>query len=321
MALLCACTGWAPALEPTTPLANYGRQTWVMENGLPQNTVQALAQTRDGFVWLGTEAGLVRFDGNSFVLFDQNSRPALPGNDVRCLLAADDGGLWIGTSDGLARLKDGVVTSFTTSNGLPGNLIRSLHQGQQGVVIVSTENGEVRVEGSRVEPVLHKELQGTAALFEIVMADGTRVLVNKTTLEAAHNGRDQHWTVGKELPGSRIQTAYADREGGLWIGTNGGLVRWTDGKLDRFPVTDPLASASILAFMEDREGNLWVGTETGGLHILRDERFRTLRHQRDGLSSDATTTVVEDNAGTLWVGTSGNGLERPFPQRSFRHAE
>ncbi len=78
-----------------------------MENGLPQNTVQAIAQTRDGFIWLGTEVGLVRFDGNNFVLFDQNSKPALPGNDVSCLLAASDGALWIGTSEGLARLQNG----------------------------------------------------------------------------------------------------------------------------------------------------------------------------------------------------------------------
>ena len=97
------------ALEPSTPLQNYGRQSWVMENGLPQNTVQALAQTRDGFLWLGTEVGLVRFDGNSFQVFDRNSTPALPGNDVRCLLAASDGALWIGTSEGLARWKDGAV--------------------------------------------------------------------------------------------------------------------------------------------------------------------------------------------------------------------
>src|ERR1035437_3668573 len=102
---LCAGLG-SHALEPTTPLANYGRQAWGMENGLPQNTVQALAQTRDGFIWLGTEVGLVRFDGNSFAVFDKHSTPALPGSDVRCLLETRDGALWIGTSEGLARWKD-----------------------------------------------------------------------------------------------------------------------------------------------------------------------------------------------------------------------
>src|SRR5262249_20447011 len=99
-----ACCGLLPAraLEPTTPLSSFSRQSWVMENGLPQNTVQALAQTNDGFLWLGTEVGLVRFDGSSFAVFDKTSKPALPGNDVQCLLAAWDGSLWVGTSDGLA---------------------------------------------------------------------------------------------------------------------------------------------------------------------------------------------------------------------------
>ena len=92
-----------------------------MENGLPQNTVQALAQTKDGFLWLGTEAGLVRFDGVEFQTYDRNSVPALPGNDVRCLLATRDGALWIGTGAGLARWKDGALRTFTTQDGLPGN--------------------------------------------------------------------------------------------------------------------------------------------------------------------------------------------------------
>src|SRR5215471_8778772 len=105
----------ASALEPSTSLASYGRQAWVMENGLPQNTVQALAQTRDGFIWLGTEVGLVRFDGNNFVLFDQNSTPKLPGNDVQCLLATDDGALWIGTGDGLAQFQNGTVATLNTT--------------------------------------------------------------------------------------------------------------------------------------------------------------------------------------------------------------
>ncbi len=97
-----------------------------MENGLPQNTVQALAQTKDGFLWLGTEDGLVRFDGVEFQTYDRNSNSglpglALPGNDIRCLLATADGALWIGTNAGLARWKDGTAKTFTTQDGLPGD--------------------------------------------------------------------------------------------------------------------------------------------------------------------------------------------------------
>ena len=279
-----------------------------MENGLPQNTVQALAQTRDGFLWLGTEVGLVRFDGNNFVLFDQKSKPGLPGNDVQCLLAASDGALWIGTSDGVVRMKDGAVTVFTTSNGLPSNAVRALQEIPNGDILVSTEKGRVAIVGARVKAPGADREDEPGALFQSRLSDESRVTVFATEARIFQKDRAQRTlVVGKDLPGTRIQTAYADRSGTLWIGTNGGLVRFVGGRVDRFPVTDPLAAASILSILEDHEGNVWVGTESGGLDILRDERFHTFG-AHDGLSSDATTTVVEDNAGVLWVGTTGNGL-------------
>jgi len=344
MACLIGCVLTGSALEPATPLASYGRQSWVMENGLPQNTVQALTQTRDGFIWLGTEAGLVRFDGNGFALFDRNSNPALPGNDVRCLLEMPDGALWIGTSEGLARWKDGAVTAFSTANGLPGSRIRGLANDNLGTLWIYTDAGLARQNGDRFEAA--GDWRPGAAITNVTGGGRTATLVDvaphsgdgwkqvaaqaaipkdrveflaefnsnalavgtsSSLLLGSASGLKTRLTAGKELPGSRIQALFADREGCLWIGTNGGLARFAGGKLQSLPVTDPLASASVLTLMEDREGNIWVGTETGGLHILRDERFRTMGI-RDGISSDATTAVVEDGTGTLWVGTSGSGL-------------
>ena len=277
-----------------------------MENGLPQNTVQALAQTTDGFLWIGTEVGLVRFDGNSFLTYDQNSKPiTLPGNDIQSLLATPDGALWIGTTDGLARLQNGSITNFTTANGLPSNSIRSLQPAPDGSVIVLSQAGAVSIKDSKISPT---QLNNSGALFVGPLVNGVSATVTRTILTVSSKTHPQQiFAAGRDLPGTRIQSAFADRSGSLWIGTNAGLIRNASGKLDRFPLSDPLATASILSIVEDHEGNLWVGTESNGLHILRDERFRTLG-SRDGLSSDSTTTVVEDASGTLWVGTSGFGL-------------
>jgi signal transduction histidine kinase/ligand-binding sensor domain-containing protein len=297
------------ALEPSKTLASYGRQSWVMENGLPQNTVQALAQTQDGFVWLGTEVGLVRFDGNAFQVFDRSSRPALPGNDVRCLLADKDGALWIGTSEGLERWKDAAVTTFTLADGLPGNQIVGLQTDGHGRIWVETAGGAAYFANGRfTRAMAGQAIPIGAAQLQVDLGGGLHAVASKRSVELIGvPGSGLRLLVGKQLPGSRIQAIFADREGGLWIGTNRGLARWSGGKLQVLPVTDPLAKASVLALMEDREGDLWAGTEADGLHILRDQRFHTFT-ARDGLSSDSTTTVVEGAAGKLWVGTNGGGL-------------
>ncbi len=322
VALLLSGAAVMPALEPTTSLANYGRQAWAMENGLPQNTVQALAQTKDGFLWLGTEAGLVRFDGVEFQTYDRKSTPALPGSDIRCLLATTDGALWIGTNAGLAQWKDGAVKTYTTKDGLPDNGILVVDEFRGGVIKVYTEQGQAMLDGDRFQGVSPKVAispnahfipgaYSEAPGFVSALPGGIRIGAGPSEVDFLQGQPNPHVTAqltpGRDLPGSRIQAVRADREGALWIGTNAGLVRWVSGKVERFPVTDPLATASILGIIEDREGNLWVGTETNGLDVLRDQRFRTI-DTRDGLTSDRVTTIVEDSTGTLWVGTQEDGL-------------
>ncbi len=273
LALAAVCTAAAAvALEPATPLAEYGRQAWVMENGLPQNTVHALAQTRDGFLWIGTEAGLVRFDGVSFLVLDEHSQPKLPSGDIRCLLAAGDSALWVGTGEGPVRLKDGAVTR--------------------------ADDGDTHARAC----LAADESDG----LRVVLANGTAVTATRSAV-TVHAAKAIALTAGRDLPGTRVQVLYADREGSLWIGTNEGLARWREGRLERLAATDALEGESVLTLLEDREGNLWIGTETGGLHILRDTRFRAVG-TREGLVSDATTTVTEDAGGRLWVGTSGAGV-------------
>lgn len=296
------------ALEPTTPLAEFGRQSWAMENGLPQNSVHALVQTRDGFIWLGTEAGLVRFDGISFLVLDQHSRPAIPSGDIRSLVETPDGTLWVGTAEGLARWKDGAFARLGAHEGSPEGAITALKETPEGRLRVETsrEAAEYSSQGwSRAE------MTATPPKDEIVfaakLASGETASATRSAVVVMRGSRPVLLTVGHELPGTRIQALLADREGCLWVGTNGGLARWCSEKVQVLPATDPLAGASVLSLLEDREGDLWVGTETDGLQVLRDTRFHNIG-TREGLSSEATTTVVEDSAGKMWVGTDGGSL-------------
>jgi ligand-binding sensor domain-containing protein len=346
LALVVASPKTGRALDPSTALANYARQTWVMENGLPQNTITAIIQSRHGFLWLGTEAGLVRFDGNSFQIFDRSSNPGLPDNDICCLMEMPDGSMWIGTSAGLARWQNGTIRAYTSRDGLPANVIRGLATADNGQLWVNTDEGIARLSGDRFlapanpgssevlavtassssgfwvptsqsdetanplwkNAVARAGVQEDSIEFRSALNGGQMAFASKNLLLVMQGDHVlEQLSAGKELPGNRIQALHADREGCLWIGTNRGLTRLAGGKLQSLAVTDPLAGASVLALMEDREGDMWVGTETGGLHILRDQRFRIL-DTRDGLASDSTTSVVEDRAGTLWVGTLGAGL-------------
>lgn len=339
-------TSWA--LDSSTALTSYARQTWVMENGLPQNTVTALLQTQDGFIWLGTEAGLVRFDGNSFQVYDRNSEAAMPGNDICCLLEGPNGALWVGTSEGLARGQQGKFRAYSMRDGLPSNGIRALARTSDGQLLAYTDQGTARLSGDKFvtqaagssganlpgtvatsgsgaiwmgSPMspeaaasLWKRIDEQAGLqkesveFNTVLGPDQRVFASRNLLVVTHGDRViTQLRAGKELPGSRIQTLLVDRQNALWIGTNRGLARLVAGKLQAFPATDLLGSESVLSLLEDREGNLWVGSESGGLHILRDQRFKTIG-TREGLNSDSITAIVEDHAANLWIGTQGAGL-------------
>jgi signal transduction histidine kinase/ligand-binding sensor domain-containing protein len=350
-ALFLGLSSTSRALDPNTALTSFARQTWVMENGLPQNTVTALLQTQDGFLWIGTESGLVRFDGYSFQVFDRNSDAAMPGNDICCLLEGPDATLWVGTSEGLARWQNGKFRAYTTRDGLPSNGIRALARESGGQFLVYTDHGTallvddkfkspaVWVSGGpagnlpgtvatsgtgaiwmgspiRAEAAanLWKHIEEQAGLqkesieFNALLGTDQRVFASRNLLVVTRGDRViTQLRAGKELPGSRIQTLLPDRQGALWIGMNSGLARLAAGKLQTFPGTDSFGNESVLSLLEDREGNLWVGSESGGLHILREQRFRTIG-TREGLNSDAITAIVEDHSGTIWIGTQGAGL-------------
>src|SRR5271166_139649 len=129
LATLVALVKPAWPLDPHKSITQYTRAVWTQADGLPQDNIRSIAQTTDGYLWLGTEEGLARFDGYDFVTFTKDGG-SLPSNTVAALAASRDGSLWIGTSNGLVRYRNGRFTTFTTKDGLPDNVIMSLSEDQ-----------------------------------------------------------------------------------------------------------------------------------------------------------------------------------------------
>ncbi len=260
------------ALDPNRALTQARLAVWTSESGLPQNTVDAMVQTRDGYMWMGTEEGLVRFDGVRFVVSDRQTAPALRSSFVSSLYETPDGTLWIGTyGGGLARLRNGRIEAFHPEL-LGSDRIREMHATPDGALWVPTAGGGLlRIDGEKV----------------------TR------------------YTTRDGLPIDRIWALEDDGEGGLWIATHGGgVVRWRDSRVtQRITTREGLPNDFARALLRDRDGTLWIGTDGGGLAAWRDGAIVRTLTTRDGLPSDLIRALHRDVDGSLWIGTDG-GLAR-----------
>src|SRR6476659_7777014 len=134
-----------PALNPATPIAQYGRDVWDSDSGLPQNSVDAILQTRDGYLWLGTQEGLVRFDGVRFTTFDTRNSRAMRDDWVKALLETRDGTLWVGTEAGLLRWKNGGFEKRQPRGARSGAVVSRLFEGRDGSLWAVTSKGLARV--------------------------------------------------------------------------------------------------------------------------------------------------------------------------------
>jgi len=294
----------ACALDDSKPLTTYSRQSWQTGNGLPQNSVHAILQAHDGYIWLATEGGLVRLDGLKFRVYDTQNTPALRSNTVRSLLEDRGGALWIGTADGLARYDQSKFQTFGRTDGLPSNSVLSLYEDSAGKLSAITSDGVAAYAHGRFQPSPSGEGP------EILLHDrlGRIWTRSANAVVVDDHGQITTYTTKEGLPSSRVTIAYEDREASIWIGTDAGLARIRNGKIERFPANDPLSSDIVLSAYEDREGNLWLGTETDGLYVLRDQKF-AMYTSREGLAGDLARSIFQDRAGVVWVGTN-EGLNR-----------
>lgn len=301
------------ALDHRKAVTQYRHDVWEDKDGLPQNTVLALAQTRDGYLWIGTEVGLVRFDGVRFTVFDRKNTPEIRSNYVATLYESRDGSLWIGTrGGGLVKFKDGKFSSGTADNALTNGFVRAITEDARGGLWIGTSDGLSCLRDGRLTTYTRRDglpINMIRALYEdragnLWIATGT-VLTRRTDGEFFIHGMEG------EAFGHVVRTIREDRQGTLWVGTEGGgLYRTGHGKSRTFTTKDGLSSNYVRTLLEDVDGNLWIGTDGGGLNRFDVEGGFSLHTVREGLTSDTIRALCEDTEGNLWVGTEGGGLNR-----------
>jgi len=309
------------SLAPTRPLSSFIHQSWQSAQGLPQNSVLAMAQTRDGYLWIGTEEGLVRFDGVRFTTFNARSS-GLPSKVVTALLPSGDHDLWVGTNGGgLARFANGKFTAYTTRSGLPNNSILCLYLDHGGTLWIGTDGGGlVRLEKDRPGKArfrVYSKADGLAdnAVFSISeTSDGVLWIGTHNGLNAFNAGRFSVPSINAQLQNRYVRALLVDRSGAKWIGTEDGLYRWTGPTLELFTKANGLAADSIYSLLQDRAGSVWIGTSAAGLTRYAEGRFTNV--EPGTLSGVAVWSLLDDAAGNLWAGTTGSGLHS-FHQGPF----
>ena len=290
--------------------------SWTMKDGAPSE-IFAIAQTGDGYLWLGTSTGLVRFDGFHFENYESPFGQALPSRNVSSLLAVPDGGLWVGFSSGdVSLLKNGRVTSYGQKDGLPPSPVRSLVRDRQGRIWAASLTGLSLFEGSQWRRIGAEWNFSGGATAALVDHAGTIWIGSVDSLKFLPQGAGKFQTAATGL---RYVTSLAETaDGAVWMSQLSGPVRPVRPPFSH-QLTAPMAG-SLKAFFDD-QGSLWGPTLEKGLwRAPHPERFETWKPaelkaltehytRADGLTSDYAETIFQDSEGDIWVGTNA-GLDR-----------
>lgn len=273
--LLMAGQQVALALNPAKAITQYMQTTWTSESGLPQNSVQAIAQTSDGYLWFGTQEGLTRFDGVHFVTYTRHNAPGLASSNIETLAASRDGSLWVGTDSGLSHYipaampgDTGTFTSLTIREGLVGDNITSVLEDREGGLWVGSTQGL------------------------------TRIL----------NGKFESWPLTRGDEDPTINAMMIDNGGTLWVGTRQGLDRFERGHFVRYAERSRAISEPVVALAAATDGSVWVGTASNRLlQISRDGRISAPQLLPGEISS-----LLADHDGAVWISFVRHGIARLY---------
>jgi signal transduction histidine kinase/ligand-binding sensor domain-containing protein/CheY-like chemotaxis protein len=314
--------GQVYALDPQKKITRYKVDIWGIQQGLPQNSVYSIIQSRDGYLWLATDGGAVCFDGVHFHVFDKSNVDQLVTNSIYAVCEDRDGNIWFGTNGGglvFFNPKNGNFTGFTKKHGLASDEIMIIYEDPGGELWIGTYNGLNHINHSN-DPFIFTTYNTGSGLshnaISCLCKDREGILWIGTDGGGVTCCKDGTFTpcFSEEIgPNERIGAIYVDGKGNLWIGTHHGLFLLSakSGKITTYTTKDGLSGDRIDSIYEDRAGNLWFGTYGCGLNRLSplDGTFSAYT-TGEGLSNDIIWDIYEDREGSLWLGTNSGGLNR-----------
>jgi PAS domain S-box-containing protein len=306
----------AVTIDPTEAFREYRHEVWQAEDGLAEDSIQAISQTPDGFLWLGSERGLVRFDGLRFRVFSHQDTPELTDSYIQTLFADGDGTLWIGTrAGGLISFKGG--SFHHVGGGAANKSINHIARDKAGRLWIATGTGLKQLIDGKLVPILANPGIPLDSITALLADDQGNLWAGTEEsgliwIAPASNA----WKAVKGLSSPKIQALFQDHQGALWIGTaGGGLNRLQGGEINLYTTREGLSSNDVLSIGEGTDAHLWVGTNGAGLDRMEQGHF-TAYTTKQGLSNDVILCLYSTPEGSLWIGTDGGGLNR-LKHRNF----
>ena len=298
----------ACALDPNKSVSQYIHDRWGIDKGFPGGAIYAISQSADGFLWIGTERGLVRFDGFDFTLVRQPIPGSPPIGPVRGLVSDAEGNLWI-RQDGpeLLLYREGRFEDAFARFSLDESIITAMSPDAEGGLLLSGIGSRaLRYRKGKFESIANAEEAPGTVLSMAETRDGRIWMGTRDDgLFRINQGRISK--ISTELADAKINTLLASDGGGLWIGTDNGLIFLDASGLVKPGLPSSLKQAQVLSMTGDRETSLWVGTDHGLIRITAAGEISL--GLVDKAQGNAVTAICEDSDGDIWFG-GPRGLER-----------
>ena len=329
---LCILLSFANAAGNISKPANMSSRVWRVQNGLPQNAIQALAQTPDGYLWIGTNGGLVRFDGTEFRSFKHTNTSEFTEDSILQLFVSRDGALWIGTEGGgLVQYNAGHFHRFGKEHGLTNEFVRAIYQDTAGKLWVGTDRGLFLMKSGRLERIDAQNGFPSINVYSVTGDDHGHILVGCTDadntmgiLELIEKTQVRWYEAAKRSGDRRVWLLHRANDGSLWIGAGRELWHWPSGYMgdlfsnagltqQAFRISASRGSLTnepitVTTLEEDADHRLWFGTSNAG--VFRVDHNKIKHFEAPNFIPDNTIlSMAHDAQGNLWIGTA-NGLTR-----------